>query len=278
MNGDTRLRGGRLRSETTEPAAPPDDDRQSATAPGAAPVVAGNQAASSGPATAELTSPATERPTTPPGATTSTSRTAEYRAPAPTLTPAALQAGRPVAHRRLMRIPGSSPMAPIVGWLTAWGAAALAWSCLTAAGVDLGLGLGLANGQGVVEDRAWPGIWLLIVQAGAFVIGGFAAARMARGNGMVHAALAWVVAMLATGADAIVQTVRDTGRSPLGQIGIPFWVETGLAVDGWLVLALAIFALGSLAGALLGGLLGTAANRAAVREVREVRQPAMAGR
>jgi hypothetical protein len=280
MNEDTRLRGGRLRSDTTAQTATPDNDAPEATTPGTAPVVAAERSASSDTQTTRKTSTSRKgRTTTPTGttapvddATDQPTRTAPVAAPAATQP---MAAGRPVARRPLMRIPGFSPSAPIIGWLTAWGAAALAWSCLTAAGVSLGLGLGLADGRGVVEDRAWPGIWLLVIQVGAFVIGGFAAARLARGNGMFHAVLAWVVAMLATGADAIIQTFRDSGHSPLGQIGIPFWVETGLKSNGWLALALAIFALGSLLGAVIGGMLGSAANRAAVRHVDE---PALAGR
>jgi len=275
MNDDTRLRGGRLRSETTGQTAAPDGDAPDATAPGTAPVVAAERRPSSDNETTGTTSTLT-RPRTAPTAPTAPAeeKTGRFGTTAPAATQPTV-ADRPVARRPLMRIPGFSPSAPIIGWLTAWGAAALAWSCLTAAGVDLGLGLGLADGRGVVEDRAWPGIWLLVIQVGAFVIGGFAAARLARGNGMFHAMLAWVVAMLATGADAIVQTIRDSGHSPLGQIGIPFWVETGLKPNGWLALALAIFALGSLLGALIGGMLGSTANRAAVRHVDE---PALAGR
>ena len=160
-----------------------------------------------------------------------------------------------------LRVPPVSPMAPVLGWLTAWGAAAVAVACLREAGVDLGLGLGVATGEPGVEDRFLPGLWVVVVQAGAFVLGGYAAARIARTNGLLHAGLAWCIAMLATGADAIVIAARDGGESILQRLGLPHWVHTGLSGAWEEALALAVIALAGLAGALIGGSLGSAANR-----------------
>jgi hypothetical protein len=129
-------------------------------------------------------------------------------------------AERPPRRRRLRAL-RVSPLAPVLGWLTAWGAAALATACLLEAGVDLGLGLGIATGDPGVEDRFLPGLWVLIVQAGAFVLGGYAAGRLARSLALLHAGLAWVVAMLATGADAVVIALRDGGDSVLERLGCP---------------------------------------------------------
>jgi len=168
----------------------------------------------------------------------------------------------------LLRRPGFAPLAPIVGWLVAWGAASLAAACVVAAGVELGLGLGFATGGVGIDDGLGAGIWLLVIQAGAFLLGGYAAARMARAHGVLHAAAVWLLAMLATGADAVVQTVRDGGESPLAQLGIPYWVGTGFEDDAAFVGALAIFAGVSLVAAIIGGIMGQAANRAAMREVR----------
>jgi hypothetical protein len=172
---------------------------------------------------------------------------------------------RPTRVRARTRAAAFMPMAAVGGWLAAWGAAALAASCLVTAGVSLGLGLGLADGQGIVEDRFWPGFWMVVIQAGAFLVGGYVAARMARRNAMLHAGLAWVVAMLATGADAVATTVRDSGGSVVGRIGLPHWTDTGLERSAGLVGALAIFALAGLLGALIGGALGAAAERTAAR-------------
>jgi hypothetical protein len=164
---------------------------------------------------------------------------------------------------RVVRVPPLSPLAPVLGWLAAWGAAVTAAACLREAGVDLGLGVGIATGEQGVEDGFWPGVWMMLVQAGAFALGGYAAARLARTRAMLHATLAWAVAMLATGADAVVVAVRDAGESVLAGLDLPHWTDTGLSGTWEEALALAVIALAGLAGALLGGLLGAGANRAA---------------
>jgi hypothetical protein len=161
----------------------------------------------------------------------------------------------------LVRAASFSPASPLLGWLTAWGAAIVAAACLVSAGVDLGLGLGIADGAGV-EDGFWAGFWLAVVQGGAFLIGGYAAARVARRNGTRHAVLAWLVAMIATGADAVVSAIRDRAQV-IADLGLPYWNDTGLGSGGDTVVALCIFALVGLGGAFLGGLLGQTANLAA---------------
>lgn len=185
--------------------------------------------------------------------------------------PVETQVATPRERAYTLRVPPLSADAPFLGWLAAWGAAALAVACLREAGVDLGLGLGIATGDPGVEDRFLPGLWLVLVQAGAFLLGGYAAARIARANCLLHAGLAWCIAMLATGADAIVIAVRDGGESVLQSLGIPHWVHTGLSGTWEEVLALAIFALAGLAGALIGGSLAAAAGRRAAAEPRAVR-------
>jgi hypothetical protein len=101
------------------------------------------------------------------------------------------------------------------------------------ANVDLGLGLGIADADVAgLNDGFRAGLWLLIIQAGAFIVGGYVAARMARNRGTLHAVLAWLIAMLATGADALVQYVRDGGRSVLADLRIPYWIENGYP-GGW---------------------------------------------
>jgi hypothetical protein len=173
---------------------------------------------------------------------------------------------------RLMRPPGFAPLAPLGGWLAAWGAASVAAHALASAGVPLGMGFGIANGNGSVEDGFFPGLWFVVVQFGAFLIGGYVAARMARNRGLAHAALAWVLAMLATGADAIAQSMRALASSVLAPMGVPWWTDTGLQ-GGWrLWVALAIPAIAALVGAIFGGGIGAAANRAAVVVVETPRE------
>jgi hypothetical protein len=181
-----------------------------------------------------------------------------------TVPPPAREPGEPpgpVPRTVQVTVPAISPLAPVVGWLTAWGAAVVAVACLREAGVGLGLGLGVATGEAGVEDRFLPGLWVMAVQAGAFVAGGYAAARLARAQALLHAGLAWALAMLATGVDAIVIAVRDGGDSILQRLGLPHWVHTGLTGAWEEALALACLALVGLAGALVGGSLGAAANR-----------------
>jgi len=161
----------------------------------------------------------------------------------------------------VLRVPTFSPFAPLLGWLVAWGAIATAAAILERVGVPTGLNLGIADG-GPGDDGFWAGIWALIVSGGAFLLGGYAAARIARANGTRHAVLAWVVAMAATAADAIIDLLRD-GTEGVVQliIGVPFWDGTGLTGEGEAILVLAIFAGVSLAGAIIGGGLGQTANR-----------------
>lgn len=166
----------------------------------------------------------------------------------------------------MLRVPGFAPIAPFAGWLAAWGAAALAAYCLLQAGLSLGFGLSIADG-GPGSDGLSAGVWLLIAQAGAFLFGGYVAARMARNRGTTHAVLAWVLAMLATGADALALELRDGGESVLAQLFIPFWNQNGMAAETSTFLALGAFAVAALAGAVVGGILGSGANRAATREV-----------
>lgn len=164
-------------------------------------------------------------------------------------------------RRSFLRVPTFSPLAAVIGWIAAWGAIAIAAASLQRAGVPLGFNLGIADG-GTGDTGVLAGIWLLIVSAGAFLIGGYAAARMARAKGTTHAALAWVIAMAATGVDAIIEATR-AGTTGVVRLlpGVPFWADTGLTGQVELGLVLGIFAVASLIGALIGGALGQIANR-----------------
>lgn len=163
----------------------------------------------------------------------------------------------------VLRVPSFSPLAPVLGWILAWGAIVIATTSLQRAGVSTGFQLGIAEG-GPRSAGFWAGIWLLVVSAGAFLLGGYAAARIARANGSRHALLVWVVAMAATGADALFESIRD-GSVGVVQLmpGVPYWIDTGLSGRAEAAIALAIFAGASLVGALVGGALGQAANRVA---------------
>lgn len=176
----------------------------------------------------------------------------------------------------IMRRPAAgSPFAPFAGWLTAWGAASLAAMCVLAGGATLGLGFGIGDstvsnidaGEFANSVDFWPSVWMLIIQAAAFVAGGYVAARMARRLGTLHAVAAWAIAMIATGADAIVAQVRDA-VPVLAGLGLPTWANNGLDASFGTGLAYAILAVGGLVGAIVGGMLGDAANRMDVTRVR----------
>lgn len=141
----------------------------------------------------------------------------------------------------------------------------VASAALVEAGVELGLGFGIADGSVDVDAGFWAGLWTLIVQAGAFLFGGYVAGRMARARAVAHAVLAWLFAVLATAADAIVDAARDGGGSVLASLRLPHWA--GLDYENSVAIPLVIFAIGALIGVVLGGLLAAGANRREVTTV-----------
>ena len=164
-----------------------------------------------------------------------------------------------VEAKRVLRVPSFSVLAPIAGWLTAWGAAALATAAVLEAGVSLGFGFGIADGSIDVDSGFWAGLWTLVIQAGAFLFGGYVAGRMARTRAIAHAVLAWFVAMAATAADAIVVSVGQGRSSVLAPLRLPQW--TGLNYDNIVVIPLIIFGAGALVAVIVGGSLAAGANR-----------------
>lgn len=162
----------------------------------------------------------------------------------------------------VVRVAAFSPSAPILGGLVAWGAITTATVILDRAGVDVGFNLGIAHG-GTGDDGFIAGLWLLLVSVGAFVAGGYTAARLARNNGIRHAGLVWAVALVATLVDAVVESIGNGVDGVIREIdGVPFWAETGLT-DGYeRTVVLAIFAAAQLIGCLVGGGLGQLGNRA----------------
>jgi hypothetical protein len=164
-----------------------------------------------------------------------------------------------VEAKRVLRIPSFSVLAPIAGWLTAWGAAALATAAVLEAGVSLGFGFGIADGSIDVDSGFWAGLWTLVIQGGAFVLGGYVAGRMARTRAIMHAVLAWFVAIAATAADAIVVATGQGRSSVLAPLRLPQWA--GLNYDNIVVIPLVIFAAGALVAVIIGGALAAGANR-----------------
>ncbi len=170
-----------------------------------------------------------------------------------------VEAPREVETRHVLRIPTFSLIAPIAGWLTAWGAAALATVAVIEAGVGVGFGFGIADGSIDVDSGFWAGLWTLVIQAGAFLFGGYVAGRMARTRAIAHAVLAWFVAMAATAADAIVVATGQGRSSVLAPLRLPQWA--GLTYDNTVVIPMIIFAAGALVAVVVGGSLAAGANR-----------------
>jgi hypothetical protein len=170
-----------------------------------------------------------------------------------------VEAPRVVETKPVLRIPSFSVIAPIAGWLTAWGAAALATVAVMEAGVSVGFGFGIADGSIDVDSGFWAGLWTLVIQAGAFLLGGYVAGRMARARAIAHAILAWFVAIAATAADAIVVATGHGRSSVLAPLRLPHWA--GLTYDNTVAIPLIIFAAGALVAVLVGGTLAAAANR-----------------
>lgn len=163
------------------------------------------------------------------------------------------------ATARVLKTPTFSLLAPLAGWLVAWGTAAVAAAALVEAGVGLGFGFGIADGSVDLDTGFWAGLWTLVVQGGAFLFGGYVAGRMARARATTHAILAWVFAMVATAADAIIVASRDGGSSVLEPLRLPQWA--GLDYSNAVAVPLVIFALGSLLAVLIGGILASGANK-----------------
>lgn len=164
----------------------------------------------------------------------------------------------------VLKVPTFSPIGPLAGWIAAWGAVAVASAALVEAGVALGFGFGIADGSVDLDAGFWAGLWTLVVQAGAFLAGGYIAGRMARVRAVAHAVLAWVIAMIATAADAVIVASRDGGESVLAPLRIPQWA--GLDYENVVAVPLVIFAAGSLVAVIVGGVLAAGANRLETRE------------
>jgi hypothetical protein len=169
----------------------------------------------------------------------------------------------PVVDRTsVLRVPKFSLLATILGVLLAWGTVALATALLTRLDVPLGFNLGIADG-GPGDDGFWAGLWLLVVSAGGFLLGGYGAARHARNNGVRHAVIMWLIAMLATLADAVYESSRSGEEGVLRQIaGVPFWAETGMTENQDRIIVLVLFAAAALVGSVIGGAIGQGVNRA----------------
>ncbi|MDQ1539216.1 MAG: hypothetical protein QOE58_3609 [Actinomycetota bacterium] len=151
------------------------------------------------------------------------------------------------------------------GWLTATGTALLLTAVAAAAGTVLGVATN-TNARTVTAEAAQKNpqtvgiasaIALLIVVFVSYYCGGYVAARMARFNGLTQGFAVWVWAVVIAAVVAILAAVAGSQYDVLSELNsfprIPV-SERNLTTGG--TIALIVAAVGSLAGALLGGLVG----------------------
>lgn len=174
-----------------------------------------------------------------------------------------------VVDRQRERFGGVKVGSAFFGWLTAMGTAAILTALLAAAGAALGLGVAGTPEEAAdealqnAETVGWIGaIALLVVLFVAYFCGGYVAGRMARFNGLRQGLAVWVWALVIAIVVALVSVVLGSQYDVLVDLNafprIPV-SEGDLTIAG--IVTAVIVALASLAGALLGGVVGTRYHR-----------------
>lgn len=174
-----------------------------------------------------------------------------------------------VVDRQRERFGGVKVGSAFFGWLTAMGTAAILTALLAAAGAALGLGVAGSPDEATdealrnAETVGWIGaIALLVVLFVAYFCGGYVAGRMARFNGLRQGLAVWVWALVIAIVVALVSVVLGSQYDVLVDLNafprIP--VTEGDLTSAGIVTAVVV-ALASLAGALLGGVVGTRYHR-----------------
>lgn len=148
------------------------------------------------------------------------------------------------------------------GWLTATGTAILLTAFVAAAGTAVGVATNTDAGRATTQAAENPktvgivgAVVLLIVLFVAYYCGGYVAGRMARFNGLTQGLAVWLWAVVIAVLMAILAAVAGSNYDVLGKLNsfprIP--VSEGTMTTGGIVVLVAV-AVGSLVGALLGGL------------------------
>ena len=144
------------------------------------------------------------------------------------------------------------------GWLTATGTAVLLTAFVAAAGTAVGVA---TNTDATDRDPQTVGILggvaLLVVIFVSYYCGGYVAGRMARFNGLSQGLAVWLWAVVIAVVVAVIAAVAGSQYDVLSKLNsfprIP--VSQGNLTTGGVV-ALMLVAVGSLVGALAGGLAG----------------------
>jgi len=171
---------------------------------------------------------------------------------------------REVVAREKDRYGGIKIGSAFFGWLTATGMALLLTALLAAAGTAIGLATDTGVGEAVNQATDDPGtvgiagaIALGVVLFLAYYCGGYVAGRMARFNGAKQGVAVWLWAVVIAVAVAVAGAVAGDKYDVLARLNslprVP--VNEGDISSAGLV-ALAIVAVASLVGAILGGTAG----------------------
>lgn len=151
------------------------------------------------------------------------------------------------------------------GWLTATGTAVLLTAVLSAIGAGVGLGTNNGDVNDAAENVTKNGdvvgivgaIALAVILFVAYFCGGYVAGRMARFAGVKQGLAVWIWAVVIAVVVAIVAAIAGSQFNVLGQLNsfprIPI-DEGTLTATG--IVTVAIVAVISLVGAILGGLTG----------------------
>jgi hypothetical protein len=148
------------------------------------------------------------------------------------------------------------------GWLTATGTAVLLTALVAAAGTAVGVATNTDAGSATTQAAQNPktvgilgAVVLLVVLFVAYYCGGYVAGRMARFNGLTQGLAVWLWAVVIAVAVAVLAAGAGRNYDVLSKLNsfprIP--VSEGTLTTGGIIVVVVV-AVGSLAGALLGGL------------------------
>jgi len=157
--------------------------------------------------------------------------------------------------------------AAFFGWLTAMGMAVLLTALVAGTGTAITPGAGITDPNEVDPQAATPigivGIILvLLIVFIAYYCGGYVAGRMARFSGAKQGLAVWLWALIIAIVVAVIGGVLGAQFNVLSQLNafprIPV-NEGDLGVAG--IISAVVFALASLGGAILGGIVGVRYHR-----------------
>lgn len=153
---------------------------------------------------------------------------------------------------------GISWLSTLIGWLAAAGLTAILAGILAAAGAALALNEveGEVTGSEAETIGLAGGIGLLVVLAIAYFLGGYAAGRMARFDGMRQGLGVWIWGIIAALVIAAIALIGGSEYNVLSAVNLPnIPVDSGTLTTGGAI-ALAVSLLVTLGAAMFGGKAG----------------------